>query len=162
MKTTVSTLLAFFLSVTLAFGQAEIIKNETDEFTGNRLVQTDWTTVTVQESGDEPLYSKQMSVFYNEGRWMLVLVSTSDSWAFLGTDTTYFLADGEQFERQFGRGETKVEDRSVREQYIVVFTEDMRSAFERADRVRMKAGSYVLDITDAVDGEIEAIRNEIQ
>lgn len=162
--TAIVTILTLFLALvgSPALGQAELTQNKTDEFTGNKIVQTAFQSVEVQERGDESLYSQDASVFYNEGTWALVLTTTSDSWALLGEDTAYFLVDGERFERDLVNGEREVQDGgSVYEQNVVLLNEEIRTAIATAEEVRMKTGSYVFDISEAVDNEIQTIAREL-
>jgi hypothetical protein len=161
MRTVIPFVLALLLSAAPALGQVEFVQNKTDEFTGNRIVQTAYEDVTVQQSGDEPLTLSKSSVLYADGEWALSIATRSDSWALLGTDTAYFLADGKRFETKLHRQTGDAEDYGVYEEHFVLLTELMRSVFSQATEVRMKTGKYVFDITDAVDDEIEAVESEI-
>jgi hypothetical protein len=162
MRTTAVFVLAFFLFAAPALGQVEFVQNKTDEFTGERVVQTAYEGVTVQQSGDEALTLSRSSVLYADEEWALSVATKSDSWALLGTDTAYFLADGERFETKLHRQTGETQDYGgVYEEHFVLLSEEMRSVFSQASQVRMKAGQYVFDITDAVDDEIEAIQSEI-
>lgn len=162
MRTVILFVLALFLHTAPAFGQVEFVQNKTDEFTGNRIVQTAYENVTVQEeASDEPLTLSKSSVLYADGEWAFSIATQSDSWALLGTDTAYFLADGERFETKLHRQTGETQDYGVYEEHFVLLTELMRSVFSQATQVRMKTGKYVFDITDAVDDEIEAVESEI-
>lgn len=152
----------FSLIANPAFGQADLSQNETDEFTGNQIIQTVFRSVEAQETGDEPLFSQDASVFYNEGTWALVFATTSDSWVFLDVDTAYFIVGGERFERNLVNNERDVRDGgTVYEQNAVLLNDEIRTAMAQADKVRMKAGQYVFDISKAVDNEIQTIAREL-
>jgi hypothetical protein len=162
--TAIATILTLFLALagSPALGQAELTQNKTVEFTGNKIIQTAYQSVEVQERGDESLYRQVVSVFYNEGTWGLLLETTSDSWVLLGEDTAYFLVDGERFERRLVSADREVQDGgSVYERKGVPLNEEIRTAIATAEEVRMKTGSYVFDISEAVDNEIQTIQAEL-
>jgi hypothetical protein len=159
---TLSILILFAALASPALGQVEMRQNRTDEFTGDKIIQTRFVPIDVQSTGDELLYRHESSLFYNEGKWFLVFSTTSDSWAFLDADTAYFLIDGERFERDLMSTDRNVRDGgSVAEQNAVVLDEEIRSAMAQSESVRMKANQYVFDISAAVDEEIQAIANEL-
>lgn len=162
MRTITITFLLVLMTTPSVFGQAEIIKNETDEFSQKRVVQTSFVDVRVEEQGSERLTHSTVSIAYVEGDWALVLNTSSESWAFLGQDNAYFIADGQNLEADLGRAESEVQDDGrVMEQSVVFLTADMREAFASSETVRMKAGRYVLDISQAVDKEIQTIQAEL-
>jgi hypothetical protein len=91
-----------------------------------------------------------------------VLNTSSESWALLGQDNAYFIAGGQNLEADLSSAESEVQDGGrVMEQSVVFLTADMREAFASSETVRMKAGRYVFDISQAVDKEIQTIRAEL-
>jgi hypothetical protein len=161
-KTAIAFLLIIF-ALQPAFGQeAEIIKNETDEFSQKRIVQTNFVDVRVEEQGSERLIYSTISVAYVEGDWALVLNTSSESWALLGQDNAYFIAGEQNLEAELNRSDSEVQDDGrVTERNVVFMTTEMRKAFARSETVRMKAGRYVFDISRAVDNEIQTIQAEL-
>jgi hypothetical protein len=161
-KTAIAFLLIIF-ALQPAFGQeAEIIKNETDEFSQKRIVQTNFVDVRVEEQGSERLTRSTISVAYVEGDWALVLNTSSESWALLGQDNAYFIAGEQNLEAELNRSDSEVQDDGrVTERNVVFMTTEMRKAFARSETVRMKAGRYVFDISRAVDNEIQTIQAEL-
>lgn len=163
MRTVTTALLLVLFALQPAFGQeAEIIKNETDEFSQKRIVQTSFVDVRVEEQGSERLTHSTISVAYVEGDWALVLNTSSESWALLGQDNAYFIAGDQNLEAELNRSDSEVQDGGrVTEQNVVFMTTEMRKAFARSGTVRMKAGRYVFDISQAVDDEIQTIQAEL-
>jgi hypothetical protein len=153
--------LAILVMLTLAVTDVtaqDFARNKVDEFTGERTVQTPFVDIEVEEEGSESILLKEACALNMDGQWILIINTASKSWAYIGSDTAYFLVDGERDILEFVHdGETI--DGGVVEHAVIPITESFANRIEGASSVRVKIGSYVFDITKAVDDEVSRIKS---
>ena len=135
-------------------------RNETDEFTGRRYVQTPFVSVTLEEEGHDPLYTKAASIANTNGKWIFTLFTMSDSWVFAQSKMAYFLVDGNRHQFKIPYHTDDVgDDGLVSENVFIGLDVPFVNEVARASTIRMKIGQYVFDITAAVDDEVEKIKS---
>lgn len=135
----------FFSSglMTVLNGQS-IIKNEVDEFTGNRVIQSDYERIEHDGFSGRAF----VSAFYNEGTYLLVLtVRSNDSWQLLSTDAAYFIIDGERESYNINQFESDVSNDSTMMQYSITLSESEFESFGKAEEIKFRINRNVYTLS---------------
>jgi hypothetical protein len=130
---------------------------------GSRVVLARTVEPEVLSSGERGLKVFRGYVGYTGGEWVIFFRTQSTSWVFDDTPKAYFLADGKGITiklRSVQEGRTDSGD--LRHDFIARMDNDrLRREMAEANRVRMRIGDWIFDITDMVDDEIEAIASRL-
>ncbi|WP_143815441.1 hypothetical protein [Longibacter salinarum] len=137
--------------------EVEFLQNKTDEFTGERIVQTKPVDVVVEEQAKPVIRNASVSIFHNDGTRSIVLSTRSSTWALLNVEKAYFLVDGERHEGKVVQAGTETRGPGVGEQNAIMLKPETVKKIVDAETVRMKIGRYVLDVSSAVDKEMDAV-----
>lgn len=135
--TTLLVLFFFIGGLTELNGQS-LVKNEEDEFTGDRVIQSEF--VKIDHEGYRG--TAYISAFYVEGTYALVItISSNDSWQLLGTETASFFIDGERESYSLERIGTDVS--SDTERYGIMLSESGFNKFGQAEEIKFRAKGNV-------------------
>lgn len=159
-KTFIAFIAIFILSSFSAelIGQS-IIKNEEDEFTGNRIIQS--SSERIEHEGFSG--SALVSAFYNEGSYFMILsVISRDSWQLLSANTANFIIDDERAEYDLLRIDTDTSGGGTTEQYGIVLSESEFAKFGNAEDLRFRANRNIYTITQEAKDSFLLVLNELQ
>lgn len=132
----------------LAVAQCE---SETDEFTGQVTVACENREVPVESQPGERIYGAYATAAKSEGKYAVLLTTSSDSWNFLSTDKAHALIDGDRFEFRAGAGDREIESGGVVEQKVILLSESEVRTVAEAERFRLKLGQAVFDLSSITD-----------
>ena len=140
------------------FGQS-IVKNEEDEFTGNRVIQS--SSERIEHEGFTG--RAFVSAFYNEGSYFLILeVYSSDSWQLLSANTTNFIIDDDRKEYELLRIDTDTSSGGTIEQYGIILSASEFEKFGNAEDLRFRANRNIYTITQEAKDSFLLVLNELQ
>lgn len=139
------------------FGQS-IAKNEEDEFTGNRVIQS-----SAERIEHEGFTGRSfVSAFYNEGRYIMIIeVASTDSWQLLSANTANFIIDGEREEHQLLRIDTDTQSGGTIERYGIMLSASEFEKFGNAEDLRFRANRNVYTVTQEAKDTFLLVSNEV-
>jgi hypothetical protein len=152
------TLLAITLVIAMQANAQGLIKNEIDEFSGNRIIQSDYIKID-HEGFSGRAFTTAM---YSEGDYFLVLNTYSnDSWQLLSTDSADFVIDGQRSTKDLYNVDSDVDGGVVMESKAFILSKDEFEEFASAETVKFRANRNIYTLTDKAKQGIRIVLTEI-
>lgn len=150
-------LLTFTLLFTSQITAQSLVQNKTDEFTGNRVVQSD----DEQISHDGFSGKSYIGAIYTSGDYAIILtVVSNDSWQLLSTDKAYVVSDGERMDFRLHRFETDVSSGVTIEQYGILVSRDELRQFADSNDFRIRANRNIYTVSVQAKDAFRLVLNE--
>lgn len=154
MKTLLTILI---LAFTVQVNAQELVKNEVDEFTGDKVIQSSYELI--EHTGFSG--GVYLSAFYSDSPVLMINVLSRDSWQILGAKSARFLIDGERIEHSLHQIDTEIESGSVVESYGIILTKKELAELANADDIRFRINRNVYTVTQNAKAGIQLLLNEI-
>lgn len=154
MKTLLTVLL---LAFTIQVNAQELVKNQVDEFTGNKVIQSSYEII--EHTGFSG--RAYLSTFYSDSPVLMINVISRDSWQILGAKKAQFIIDEERKEYSLHQIDTEIQSGSVIESYGIIMTKKELVQLANASDIRFRINRNVYTVTQNAKGGIQLLLNEI-
>lgn len=129
-----------------------IAKDGVNNQTGNRHVQTSFTSVALIENSTPVVQAAAVAFSYVEGSWSILIRTEAGDWSLARAEQVTFQIDSTTYETtDFHTVDAERTPNTTTEENMILAPEDLRTLIADAESIEATIGDYILDLSQLSD-----------